>query len=215
MRTKGDSCGGVVTCVCRNVPRGLGAPVFDKLEADLAHAMLSLPATKGFEVGSGFEGTRMKGTEHNDAFYMEAASGLLRTASNRSGGIQGGISNGEAIVLRVAFKPTSTVTQAQRTVTRAGEETELRARGRHDPCVVPRAVPMVEAMAALVLVDHLLQQQAQCQLLPAAGAATSPALLYGNMPTLYDARAAARAADAEAGRRAASAKEQAAAYSED
>ena len=131
VRTKGDSCGGVVTCVCRNVPRGLGAPVFDKLEADLAHAMLSLPATKGFEVGSGFEGTRMKGTEHNDAFYMDAASGLLRTASNRSGGIQGGISNGEAIVLRVAFKPTSTVTQAQRTVTRAGEETELRARGRH------------------------------------------------------------------------------------
>jgi chorismate synthase len=185
VRVKGDSCGGVVTCVCRNVPRGLGAPVFDKLEADLAHAMLSLPATKGFEVGSGFSGTRMKGTEHNDEFYLDAArGGLLRTRTNRSGGIQGGISNGENIVLRVAFKPTSTVTQPQRTVTRAGEETELRARGRHDPCVVPRAVPMVEAMAALVLVDHLLQQQAQCMLM---GRTVAPELLYGNMPTLYDA----------------------------
>jgi hypothetical protein len=182
VRTRGDSCGGVVTCVCRNVPRGLGAPVFDKLEADLAHAMLSLPATKGFEVGSGFSGTRMKGTEHNDEFYL--ADGLLRTRSNRSGGIQGGISNGENIVLRIAFKPTSTVTQPQQTVTRAGEATELRARGRHDPCVVPRAVPMVEAMAALVLVDHLLQQQAQCNLL---GRPVPPELLYGNMPTLYDA----------------------------
>ena len=127
MRTRGDSCGGVVTCVCRGVPRGLGAPVFDKLEADLAHAMLSLPATKGFEVGSGFSGTRQKGTEHNDEFYV-SDKGLLRTRSNRSGGIQGGISNGEHIVLRVAFKPTSTVSQPQRTVTRAGEETELRAR---------------------------------------------------------------------------------------
>ena len=208
---RGDSCGGVVTCVCRNVPRGLGAPVFDKLEADLAHAMLSLPATKGFEVGSGFSGTLLKGTEHNDEFYL-APSGLLRTRTNRSGGIQGGISNGENVVLRVAFKPTSTVSQPQRTVTRAGEETELRARGRHDPCVVPRAVPMVEAMAALVLVDHLLQQQAQCMLM---GRDVAPELLYGNMPTLYAAAAAARAADAEAGRRAASAKEQAAAYSED
>ena len=183
VRVKGDSCGGVVTCVCRNVPRGLGAPVFDKLEADLAHAMLSLPATKGFEVGSGFGGTLMKGTEHNDEFYL-AEGGLLRTRTNRSGGIQGGISNGENVVLRVAFKPTSTVTQAQRTVTRAGEETELRARGRHDPCVVPRAVPMVEAMAALVLVDHLLQQQAQCMIM---GRTVPPELLYGNMPTLYDA----------------------------
>ena len=185
VRVKGDSVGGVVTCVCRNVPRGLGAPVFDKLEADLAHAMLSLPATKGFEVGSGFAGTRLRGTEHNDEFYLDGArGGLLRTRTNRSGGIQGGISNGENIVLRVAFKPTSTVTQPQRTVTRGGEETELRARGRHDPCVVPRAVPMVEAMAALVLVDHLLQQHAQCGLLGREGDAE---LLYGNMPTLYDA----------------------------
>jgi chorismate synthase len=239
VRVKGDSCGGVVTCVCRNVPRGLGAPVFDKLEADLAHAMLSLPATKGFEVGSGFSGTRMKGTEHNDEFYLDAErGGLLRTRTNRSGGIQGGISNGENIVLRIAFKPTSTVTQPQRTVTRAGEETELRARGRHDPCVVPRAVPMVEAMAALVLVDHLLQQQAQCMLM---GRTVAPELLYGNMPTLYDAavrfclragfclrcgvadacvcicvlQAARAAAMEEAGKRAASAKDQAAAYSED
>ncbi len=211
VRTRGDSCGGVVTCVCRNVPRGLGAPVFDKLEADLAHAMLSLPATKGFEVGSGFAGTRQKGTEHNDEFYL-AEGGLLRTRSNRSGGIQGGISNGENIVLRIAFKPTSTVTQPQRTVTRAGEATELRARGRHDPCVVPRAVPMVEAMAALVLVDHLLMQHAQCNLL---GRPVPPELLYGNMPTLYDAAAAAAATAAAAGQRAASTKEQAAAYTED
>jgi chorismate synthase len=211
VRVKGDSCGGVVTCVCRNVPRGLGAPVFDKLEADLAHAMLSLPATKGFEVGSGFSGTLMKGTEHNDEFYL-TPEGLLRTRTNRSGGIQGGISNGENVVLRVAFKPTSTVTQPQRTVTRAGEETELRARGRHDPCVVPRAVPMVEAMAALVLVDHLLQQQAQCMLL---GRDVAPELLYGNMPTLFDQQAARQASQQEARLRAASAKEQAAAYSED
>lgn len=221
MRVKGDSCGGVVTCVCRGVPRGLGAPVFDKLEADLAHAMMSLPATKGFEVGSGFSGTLMKGTEHNDEFYMarfcvccaalccavlllccavavlscvwggcardewkgrttyvrgspslsaplpQDSNGLLRTRTNRSGGIQGGISNGENIVLKIAFKPTSTVTQSQRTVNRAGQETDLRARGRHDPCVVPRAVPMVEAMAALVLVDHLMQQYAQCNLIGA------------------------------------------------
>jgi chorismate synthase len=209
VRTRGDSCGGVVTCVCRNVPRGLGAPVFDKLEAELAKAMLSLPATKGFEIGSGFSGTRMKGTEHNDPFYMDA-NGLLRTSSNRSGGIQGGISNGENIVFRVAFKPTSTVTQPQQTVTRAGEATELRARGRHDPCVVPRAVPMVEAMAALVLVDALLQQQAQCSLF---GRAVPAELLYGNMPSLYDAAAAKAAVEEE--RRAANAKEQAAAYSEE
>ncbi len=189
VRTRGDSCGGVVTCVCRNVPRGLGAPVFDKLEAELAKAMLSLPATKGFELGSGFSGTRMKGTEHNDPFYIDEA-GLLRTSSNRSGGIQGGISNGEHIIFKVAFKPTSTVSQPQRTVTRAGEATELRARGRHDPCVVPRAVPMVEAMAALVLVDALLQQQAQCSLFN--GKEVPPELIYGNMPTLYSAQVRAR-----------------------
>lgn len=163
VRNRGESCGGVVTCVCRNVPRGLGAPVFDKLEADLAKAAMSLPATKGFEIGSGFAGSRMLGSEHNDEFYME--NGVVRTRTNRSGGVQGGISNGEHIVIRIAFKPTSTIAIKQQTVTREGEETELRARGRHDPCVVPRAVPMVESMVALVLVDHLLQNHAQCELL--------------------------------------------------
>jgi chorismate synthase len=164
VRTRGESCGGVVTCVVRGCPKGLGTPVFDKLEAELAKAMLSLPATKGFEIGSGFSGARMTGSEHNDPFYME--NGAVRTRSNRSGGIQGGISNGEDIVLRVAFKPTSTIGIKQQTVTRAGEETELRARGRHDPCVVPRAVPMVESMVAMVLADQLLQHYAQCELLP-------------------------------------------------
>eukprot|EP00242_Pyramimonas_sp_CCMP2087_P010023 CAMPEP_0198204796 /NCGR_PEP_ID=MMETSP1445-20131203/8259_1 /TAXON_ID=36898 /ORGANISM="Pyramimonas sp., Strain CCMP2087" /LENGTH=487 /DNA_ID=CAMNT_0043876839 /DNA_START=105 /DNA_END=1568 /DNA_ORIENTATION=- len=160
VRVRGDSCGGVVTCVMRNVPKGLGAPVFSKLEADLASAMMSLPATKGFTVGSGFEGTMMTGSTHNDEFYCDK-DGNVRTRTNRSGGIQGGISNGETIVIQVAFKPTSTITSKQMTVTREKVESELRARGRHDPCVVPRAVPMVEAMAALVLVDHVMQQQAQ------------------------------------------------------
>lgn len=155
VRKDGDSCGGEVTCVVRNCPRGLGAPVFDKLEADLAKALMSLPATKAFEIGSGIEGSRMLGSTHNDEFYSE--NGIIRTRTNRSGGVQGGISNGEYIVLRVAFKPTSTIGKKQNTVTREGDETELRARGRHDPCVVPRAVVMVEAMVALVLADHLLQ----------------------------------------------------------
>ena len=185
VRTRGDSCGGVVTCVVRNPPRGLGAPVFDKLEADLAKAMLSLPATKGFEIGSGFEGVLQKGSEHNDEFYMDSEKGL-RTRTNRSGGIQGGISNGEMIEMRIAFKPTSTITQAQKTVNRDGQETELRAKGRHDPCVVPRAVPMVEAMVALTLVDHLMLQHAQCNLID-AGDMTE--LVQGNMPTLYDVKA--------------------------
>eukprot|EP00899_Mesostigma_viride_P003593 jgi/Mesvir1/13234/Mv02382-RA.1 len=167
VRVRGDSCGGVVTCVARGVPRGLGAPVFDKLEADLAKAIMSLPATKGFEIGSGFAGARMTGSQHNDEFFRDE-SGTIRTRTNRSGGIQGGISNGEDIVIRIAFKPTSTITTPQRTVTRDGQETELRARGRHDPCVVPRAVPMVEAMVALVLVDHLMQHHAQCNLLDLA-----------------------------------------------
>lgn len=165
VRVKGDSVGGVVTCIARNVPKGLGSPVFDKLEAELAKAAMSLPATKGFEIGSGFAGSLMQGSEHNDEFYMDEG-GNVRTRTNRSGGIQGGISNGETIVMRIAFKPTSTITTKQKTVTRDKQETELRARGRHDPCVVPRAVPMVEAMVALVLVDQLLQQYAQCQLLP-------------------------------------------------
>ncbi len=158
MRARGESVGGTVECVVRGVPPGLGEPVFDRLEADLAKAMLSLPATKGFEIGSGFEATRMLGSEHNDAFEMRA--GHVRTVTNRSGGVQGGISNGEDVFFRVAFKPTATIAQAQRTVTVAGEETQLSARGRHDPCVLPRAVPMVEAMAALVLADHALRQRA-------------------------------------------------------
>ena len=160
VRSEGDSVGGVIECVIRNVPVGLGEPVFDKLEADLAKAMMSLPATKGFEIGSGFGGTKLRGTEHNDAFVMEG--GRVRTETNRSGGIQGGISNGEPIFFRIAFKPTATVFQAQKTVTKSGEETELKARGRHDACVLPRAVPMVDAMAALVLCDHALRQRAQC-----------------------------------------------------
>lgn len=159
VRREGNSVGGVIECVVQGVPPGLGEPVFDKLEADLAKAMLSLPATKGFEIGSGFAGTLMTGLEHNDAFYMEGER--VRTRSNRSGGIQGGISNGEAIVFRVAFKPTATVLREQATVTNTGEETTLSARGRHDPCVLPRAVPMVEAMVHLVLADHWLRHKAQ------------------------------------------------------
>ena len=182
VRVKGDSCGGVVTCVVRGCPRGLGAPVFDKLEADLAKAMMSLPATKGFEIGSGFEGVNTTGSEHNDEFYMDPETGL-RTRTNRSGGVQGGISNGEIIELKIAFKPTSTITQAQNTVNRDGVDVELKARGRHDPCVVPRAVPMVESMVALVLVDHLMMQFAQCNLL---GRDDYSDLVQGNMKTLYD-----------------------------
>ncbi|MEM7412257.1 MAG: chorismate synthase [Myxococcota bacterium] len=158
-RERGDSLGGVVECVARRVPAGLGEPVFDKLEADLAHGLMSLPASKGFEVGSGFAGTRMSGIQHNDAF-LPGPDGAPRTASNRSGGIQGGISNGEDIVLRVAFKPTATISQAQQTVTREGAAATLEAQGRHDPCVLPRAVPMVEAMVCLVLADHWLRQRA-------------------------------------------------------
>ncbi|MEB3279297.1 MAG: chorismate synthase [Lyngbya sp.] len=161
VRDQGDSIGGVVECVARNVPKGLGSPVFDKLEADLAKGVMSLPASKGFEIGSGFAGTLLSGSEHNDEYYTDE-QGTIRTASNRSGGIQGGISNGENIILRVAFKPTATIRKEQRTVTREGEETILAAKGRHDPCVLPRAVPMVEAMVALVMCDHLLRHQGQC-----------------------------------------------------
>ena len=160
---EGDSCGGVITCVVRQPPVGLGMPVFDKLEADLAKAVMSLPATKGFEIGSGFAGTFLKGSEHNDAF-LPSDGGRLRTATNNSGGIQGGISNGEDILIRVAFKPTATIRKPQQTVNALGEATTLEAKGRHDPCVLPRAVPMVEAMVALVLADHLLRQQGQCSL---------------------------------------------------
>lgn len=164
VRREGDSIGGVVECIARNVPKGLGEPVFDKLEADLAKGMMSLPASKGFEIGSGFAGTLLTGAEHNDEFYTDS-KGDIRTATNRSGGIQGGISNGENIILRVAFKPTATIRKEQRTVTREGEDTLLAAKGRHDPCVLPRAVPMVEAMVALVLCDHLLRHQGQCSVL--------------------------------------------------
>jgi chorismate synthase len=158
-RSDGDSVGGTLECVVRGCPPGLGEPVFDKLEADLAKAMLSLPATKGFEIGSGFAGTFLTGREHNDPIEMR--EGRARTVTNRSGGIQGGISNGEDIIFRVAFKPTATIASAQQTVTAAGENTELAARGRHDPCVLPRAVPIVEAMVWLVLCDHALRQRAQ------------------------------------------------------
>jgi len=157
-----DSVGGVVTCVIRGLPAGLGEPVFDKLEAALAHAMMSIPATKGFEIGSGFAGTAMKGSEHNDMFYSEG--GKLRTRTNNSGGIQGGISNGENIFFNVAFKPPATISQEQKTATYAGEDGTLAARGRHDPNVVPRAVPIVEAMVSITTLDLLMQQNARASL---------------------------------------------------
>jgi chorismate synthase len=162
IRRQGDSIGGVVECVARHVPKGLGSPVFDKLEADLAKGVMSLPASKGFELGSGFAGTLLTGSQHNDEFYVDE-QGDIRTRTNRSGGTQGGIANGEPIIIRAAFKPTATIMKEQRTVTQDGEETVLAARGRHDPCVLPRAVPMVEAMMALVLCDHLLRHRGQCQ----------------------------------------------------
>jgi chorismate synthase len=155
-RKDGNSLGGIVTCAARKVPPGWGAPVFDRVEADLAKAMLSLPATKGFEIGSGFAGTDLTGAEHNDAFYMDG--NRVRTRTNRSGGVQGGITNGETIYFRVAFKPTATIMREQETVTRDGVDTTIKGRGRHDPCVVPRAVVIVEAMTALVLADHCLRQ---------------------------------------------------------
>lgn len=157
-RRDGDSLGGVVTVVARNVPLGLGEPVFDKLDADLAKAMLSLPAAKGFEIGSGFAGTRMTGRAHNDPF--EPGPDGPRTTSNHSGGVQGGISNGADILCRVAFKPTATISSAQKTVDVDNNPVELAAKGRHDPCVLPRAVPLVEAMMLLVLADHWLRQRA-------------------------------------------------------
>jgi chorismate synthase len=154
-----DSVGGVVACACRGVPAGWGEPVFGKLEALLAQAMLSIPAAKGFEIGSGFGGTRIRGSAHNDLFVRKQDG--LGTLTNRSGGVQGGITNGEPVVFRVAFKPPATIGVAQRTADFSGSETTLEARGRHDPCVVPRAVPIVEAMAALVLADLALIQRAR------------------------------------------------------
>ena len=157
VRKSGDSVGGIIRAVVRNVPAGLGEPVFDKLTADLAKALMSLPATRGVEFGQGFDSVRLKGSEHNDAFVIR--DGNIRTSTNQSGGIQGGISNGEEIDLRVAFKPTATINLEQDTVTREGELVKLRAKGRHDPCVLPRAVPMVEAMINLVLTDHYLRNR--------------------------------------------------------
>ena len=158
-----DSLGGIIESVARNVPVGLGEPVFDKLKADLAKAMMSLPATMGFQIGSGFDGITMTGSEHNDAFYMEKndEEERIRTRTNNSGGTQGGISNGEDIVFQVAFKPTATIGKPQQTVDIDGNEVTLEASGRHDPCVLVRAPAIVEAMVALVLTDHLLRQRAK------------------------------------------------------
>ena len=164
VRSEGDTIGGCVRCVARSVPPGLGGPVFDKLEADLAKAMLSLPACKGFESGTGFEAAEMRGSDHNDPFFNE--DGRIATRSNHSGGIQGGISNGMPILIRAAFKPVATIFREQETVDRAGRPTTIKPRGRHDPCPVPRAVPMVEAMVALVLCDHWLRWRGQVAKLP-------------------------------------------------
>lgn len=163
VKADGDSVGGTVDAIARGVAPGWGEPVFDRLEADLAKAMLSLPASKAFEIGSGFDGTYLRGSEHNDLFVPGGADSpnRIRTETNRSGGVQGGISNGEDIHLRVGFKPVATVLKPQRTVTETGEPASLMPRGRHDPCVLPRAVPMVEAMMALVLVDHWMRHEAQ------------------------------------------------------
>lgn len=177
VRKEGDTIGGVITCIVQNVPAGLGEPVFDKLHADIGKAMLGINAVKGFEIGSGFEGVKMKGSEHNDLFHLipnpspqekgnssplrgEARRGVVRTKTNHSGGIQGGISNGEDICFRVAFKPVATIMQEQETVNSKLETVKLMGKGRHDPCVLPRAVPIVEAMCALVLADHLLRDRA-------------------------------------------------------
>jgi len=159
VKEEGDSVGGVVACVLRQVPIGLGEPTYEKLEAKLAQAMLSIPATKGFEIGSGFAGTRMRGSRHNDPFVLKGEA--LGTLTNNSGGIQGGISNGEPIFFRVAFKPPATIALPQATVDFAGAPVVLEAKGRHDPCVVPRAVVIVESMAALVLLDMALRQEAR------------------------------------------------------
>jgi chorismate synthase len=157
VRKAGDTIGGVISCVIKGTPVGLGEPVFDKLHADIGKAMLSINAVKGFEYGSGFEGVKMNGSQHNDEFISDNNS--IKTKTNHSGGIQGGISNGEDIYFRVAFKPVATIMQKQNTVNTKGEAVEMMGKGRHDPCVLPRAVPIVEAMAALVLVDHLLRNK--------------------------------------------------------
>jgi chorismate synthase len=160
VRDDGDSVGGVIRGIIKHVPPGLGEPVFDKLPADLAKAMMSINATKGFEFGSGFEGVKMRGSQHNDTFYTDA-NGNVQTKTNYAGGTLGGISNGQTIYFRVAFKPVSTIKKKQKTVTKDKKETELEAVGRHDPCVLPRAVPIVDAMSALVIMDHYLRHKAQ------------------------------------------------------
>lgn len=160
VKNEGDSVGGVIRGIIKNVPAGLGEPVFDKLSSDLGKAMLSIPAVKGFEIGSGFEGAKMRGNEHNDSFFIDK-KGQIRTRTNFSGGIQGGISNGEDILFRVAFKPVSTIRKAQKTINKQNQKIILEATGRHDACVLPRAIPIVEAMAALTIMDHFLRQRAQ------------------------------------------------------
>jgi chorismate synthase len=159
VKADGDSVGGVIQGVIRNVPAGLGEPVFDKLSSDLGKAMLSINAVKGFEIGSGFEGTKFRGSQHNDSFYMEGEK--IKTKTNNAGGVVGGISNGETINFRVAFKPVSTIMKEQDTVSRNKESKKLKAAGRHDPCVLPRAVPIVDAMAALTIMDHYMRHKAQ------------------------------------------------------
>lgn len=156
VKEEGDSIGGVIKGVIKNVPVGLGEPVFDKLSADLGKAMLSINAVKGFEIGSGFEGTKMRGSEHNDSLYIK--NGKVQTETNNAGGVVGGISNGETIYFRVAFKPVSTIKKEQKTIDREKEVVNLATAGRHDPCVLPRAVPIIDAMAALVIMDHFLRQ---------------------------------------------------------
>jgi chorismate synthase len=157
LKEQGNSTGGTIKCICRNVPIGLGEPVFDKMEALLGHAMLSIPACKGFEIGSGFSGSKMTGLEHNDPFIVK--DDKITTLTNNSGGIQGGISNGENIEFKVAFKPPASISIEQKSVTLDKKETTLEAKGRHDPCVVNRAIPIVESMAALVIMDLLLMQK--------------------------------------------------------
>lgn len=159
VRSEGDSIGGVIRGVIKNVPAGLGEPVFDKLNADLGKAMLSINAVKGFEIGSGFAGTKMRGSEHNDSLDIE--NGKIKFKTNNAGGVLGGISSGETIYFRVGFKPVSTIKKKQETVSKNKKKVTLQAAGRHDPCVLPRAVPIVDAMAALVVMDHYLRHKAQ------------------------------------------------------
>ncbi|MBI2334383.1 chorismate synthase [Candidatus Daviesbacteria bacterium] len=159
IRSEGDSIGGIIRGMIKNVPAGLGEPVFDKLHADLGKAMLSINAVKGFEIGSGFEGSKLRGSQHNDELYIQ--NGRVRTKTNHAGGVVGGISNGETIYFRVAFKPVSTIKKQQKTISRKKQAVILEAAGRHDACVLPRAVPIVDAMAALVIMDHYLKHKAQ------------------------------------------------------